>query len=484
VLCGLLLAPDRLIAVIGLAAGAGALALLSARRARAARTAAWAPADGAGTGGRRSGPAAAAGVVLGVDGRGRALALEDRQLAAHALIVGASGSGKSTTLVTILSDQIRRGRPVIAIDLKGSPAFARQLRDAATAAGRGLRVWTPDGPGHWNPLAHGNATALKDRLIATERFTEPHYRRAAERYVQTALQVLQAAHPDREIELAQVVAMMEPRRLGATLRAVPEPLAERVQDYLAGLTPDQVSAVRGLGTRLALLSESSAGPYLTAGDPDRRIDLGSALDGGDVILLSLNSSVYGALAGQLGTLAIQDIISAAGRRLERDAPVTPATVAIDEFSALDSDNLIALLARGREAGVSVALVTQELADLDRAAHGFRDQVLGNTAVKIAHRQDVPGSAFTIAQMAGTERVIEQTENVRPMFGSPGTSLGTRREAERFVVDPNEIKSLGTGQAVVLVKIPRAAVMRARVTAPPAPRRIPPGRDQPAPGVTR
>ena len=110
------------------------------------------------------------------------MTLSDEQLAAHALIVGAAGAGKSTTMLTILSDHIARGRPVVALDMKGSPAFARQLGRAAARAGRGLRVWTPDGPSHWNPLAHGNATALKDMLISTERFSEPHYQRAAERY--------------------------------------------------------------------------------------------------------------------------------------------------------------------------------------------------------------------------------------------------------------------------------------------------------------
>ena len=47
------------------------------------------------------------------------------------------------------------------------------------------------------PLAHGNATELKDKLMSTERFTEPHYMRAAERYVQTVLQVLGRARPDQ-----------------------------------------------------------------------------------------------------------------------------------------------------------------------------------------------------------------------------------------------------------------------------------------------
>src|SRR6202000_3073972 len=64
---------------------------------------------------------------------------------------------------------------------RGRRASAAQVERPPAGAGRGLRVFSPDGPGHWNPLAHGNATALKDKLISTERFSEPHYQRAAER---------------------------------------------------------------------------------------------------------------------------------------------------------------------------------------------------------------------------------------------------------------------------------------------------------------
>ncbi|MGI8507622.1 MAG: type IV secretory system conjugative DNA transfer family protein [Solirubrobacteraceae bacterium] len=447
------------------------------------------------------------GVRLGVDERGREVRLSDRQLAAHGLIVGASGAGKSTTLLGILCDQISRGLPVVAIDLKGSPSFARELERAAALAGRPFRVWTPDGPSHWNPLAHGNATELKDKLIATERFTEPHYQRAAERYVQTAIAVLHAA--GREPQIAEVVALLEPKRLAAMVRHLDQPLASRVQDYVGGLTADQVSAVRGLGTRLAILSESNAGPYLASaasapgasaapGFPARlapTIDLRAALEGPEVVLFSLNSSVYGKLAAQLGTLAIQDLVSAAGHRLERgDGPDAPcqATVGIDEFSALGADHVLALLARGRGAGVSVVLATQELADLERAGPGFRDQVLGVTAVKLAHRQDVPASAQTISQMAGTERVWEVTQQIGSPFSGSG-SRGTRRQVEQFVVHPNEIKALQTGQAVMLTKTPVARTTRVRVAPP---RHDAPSRgssagrhglergDQPDPGVTR
>ncbi len=460
-----LMAPSLPVAVALLAGGAAVMLGPALWRASVRRPAGR---DTARVRGRRGERGEVEAPVLGVDPAGRPVRLSEVQLAAHGLIVGASGAGKSTTMLGILDAQIRGGRPVVAIDMKGSPAFAAELRRLAETSGRGLRVWTPDGPGHWNPLQHGNATSLKDKLICTERFSEPHYQRAAERYVQTALQVLQAAHPARPVDLHEVVAVMEPRRLASVLRGAPQPLAERVQDYLGALTPDQVSAVRGLGTRLALLSESCAGPYLRAAEAGSTatIDLRAGLEGGDVLLLSLNSSVYGSLAAQLGALAIQDLVSASGHRLGpgpgwESAPLS-ATVAIDEFSALGADNVLALLARGRESGVSVVLATQEMSDLERAGRGFRDQVLGIVGVKIAHRQDVPASAEMIAQMAGTHQVWEQTENLRSVFAPRGGSRGTRRLAERYSVHPNEVKTLAIGAAVLLTKLPTAEVQRVRV----------------------
>jgi conjugal transfer pilus assembly protein TraD len=442
--------------------------------------------------------------TLGREPRGRPVSLADPELSAHGLILGASGAGKSTTLLRMLTEQIARGRPVVAIDMKGSPAFAAVLGEAAGAAGRPFAMWSIDGPAHWNPLRHGNATELKDKLMATERFTEPHYQRAAERYVQLVLQVLAAAHPGREPVLDEVVALMDPVRLPSMLRGVDNGLRDRIRDYLSGLTPDQLSAVRGLQTRLAVLTESHTAPYLApaggggaevaggadgaggapvAGGAGGTIDLREALRGPQVVLFSLNSARYGRLAAQLGTLVVQDLVSASGDRLSDARPGVPAaaaTVAIDEFSALGADHVVALLARGRESGMSVLVATQELADLDRAAHGLRDQVVGVTALKIIHRQEVPQSARTIALMIGTEHVWDTThQTAGRLFGGYDTGRGTRREVERFIVHPNEIQSLATGEAIVISKLAEQRVQRVRVEPPrtvspdPEPRRVDP-----------
>jgi conjugal transfer pilus assembly protein TraD len=415
------------------------------------------------------------GLILGVD-TGEAVVLSDEQIAAHGVILGAAGSGKTTTLWTILGDAVRRGMPVVAIDLKDSTSFYNTLYDAANAAGRPLHYWRFDGIGHWNPLQYGDATELKDKLISFERFSEPHYQRAAERYLQTAIQVLQQARPDKPVTLAAVVALLDPQRLQELFKYLPREMLARVGPYVSGLNRDQKSAVSGLQSRLALISESAVGQYLQP-EESYGIDLRRALCGGnEVVYFGLNSSRYGKLAAQVAALVIQDLTTIAGYRgTLSDQPL--ALIGVDEFSALDADNILSLIARSREPLMSVLLATQEMADLERLAAGFRDQVLGIVGMTIAHRQSVPASAEMIARMIGTQTVWKYTEAIHrgPTLGEvfsrnwkQPTALGTRREVEEFRIHPNIIKDLPVGRAVLITKIPTASARI--VQAIPGPRR--------------
>ena len=461
----LVLSPT-VIAAAALAAAAVGTAVFRRARGRALRP--------------ESAPDAAAATLLGTTENGRPFHLTDHQLSAHTLILGASGAGKSNTLLTILTDHIERGRGAAVIDMKGSQAFARELEAAAQRAGRPFRLWTLDGPGHWNPLANGNPSELKDRLISAERWTELHYQRAAERYVQTALKVWQHARPDRAPTLIDVVGLMDDRRLALMLRDVPRDFARQVQNYLASLVPDQRSAVRGFETRLAILAESHAGSFLAPGGPDT-IDLRAAMDGREVVLFSLNSSRYEKLAAQVGALVAQELNSLMGSRLEHPGAVDPFMIAVDELAALGPEHVLNLVARGREALFPVVGATQELADLDKVVRGLADQLLGIPAVKIAHRQDLPRSAQMIAEIAGTERVWEQTyyTDRRALLPDRDTGRGTRRLVERYRVEPDTIKTLEPGQAVVITKIPTSTVQKVTVLPPRAqPPRDPPPRDPP------
>jgi hypothetical protein len=156
-----------------------------------------------------------------------------------------------------------------------------------------------------------------------------------------------------------------------------------------------------------------------------------------------------------------------------------AMIAIDEFSGIGSEHVVALFARGREAGIGVLVATQEMADLARAGRGVRDQVIGSTALKLILRQEVPESAQMVGEIAGTERAWQETLPIGgSLFGGPG-GRGTRREVERFIIDPNQVKTLPTGQAVLISKLGGRRPQVITVT-PPATKTV----ARPAPTVTR
>jgi len=425
--------------------------------------------------------ASADGVLLGEDyPDNKPVSLTDRQLSAHGLIVGATRSGKTTTLLRILTEEIRQGRPVVAVDLKGSPSFASTLVTAAQAAGRPSSVWTPDGDTHWNPLQYGNATELKDKLISTWTWTEPHYQLAAERYLQSALQVLHEARPDKPVTLNAVCAVMDPQRLMPLLAKTPSELRQRVSGHLAKLTPDQQSAISGLGSRLAVLNESHTGTWLQPSD-GHDVDLRRAFVEGEVVVFSLNAGTYGKLSAHLGSLILQDLIAVVGHHIDRPASGL-GFIALDEISALDADNVVNVFARAAAAGISAFVCTQELADMHKLGQWLQDQVLGNIAVLAAHRQNVPASAEMIARMIGTDTVTEttwqtDTSMLGQLLGNRGarlrTGLGTEREVEQFRIHPNTIKELGTGQCVLITKIPMSDARPIRVYPPDIPTRTQP-----------
>jgi hypothetical protein len=78
----------------------------------------------------------------------------------------------------------------------------------------------------------------------------------------------------------------------------------------------------------------------------------------------------------------------------------------------------------------------------------------------------------IAKAIGTETVWEQSPQLEhhPLFGDRETGRSSARQVERFLVHPNVIKSLPTGRAVVITKVPEARVRLVQVSRPVVPTR--------------
>jgi conjugal transfer pilus assembly protein TraD len=381
----------------------------------------------------------------------------------HGLLLGASGAGKSNALLWTVNRHMEAGFGVVVLDMKADPSLASQLEAEAERQDQLFYFWSLDGGDRWNPLRRGNRSELKDKLIATEEFSERHYQAMYERYLVNLFRALE--HKPGERHLANVVGLLDPAALAMEARNLPdETAAQQIGAYLARLSHDQISHLSGLQDRLALLVEGRQGDWLAPGEgPEDELDLLEALEKGGCVVFSLNSSRYGATARLLGNMVIQDLKTVCGTREASPEPAAPALVAADEFSGLAGDQIAGLFQRARSAGASLLMATQELADLRRVDEGFDEQVVGNVEYLLTGRQNNPDSAETVAAIAGTEEVWVHTFQTEDRFKTKGnrpfpreSGIGTKHRGREFQVSPDEVKRLGVGQMVLVEKNPTAS----------------------------
>jgi hypothetical protein len=399
-------------------------------------------------------------LLLGVDESRRVVSIPFGTAGggSHALVVGATGSGKTVTQTWIAVRAIENGMGAVVVDPKGDGGMREQLRRAALAAGRPYLEWTPDGDRVYNPYARGGASEIADKALAGERFTEPHYLRQAQRYLGHVVRALRAS--DIEISLRAIVEHLDPGRLEQIARELPEPQARATFAYLDSLSSRQQSELAGVRDRLAILAESDFGPWLDPQTPGaERFDLLAAVRERAVVYFSLESDSRPLLSEMLGAAIVQDLQTAVASL--QGQPV-PTLVVIDEFSAIAAEQVVRLFGRARSAGFSLLLGTQELSDLrPPGRERLLEQVLGNLSVLIAHRQVVPDSAELIASMAGRRGAWRVSRH------SDGRS--TRVRTSEPVLDASEVMGLGRGWAAVLVLGDDAGVRIARMFSPERPR---------------
>jgi hypothetical protein len=373
---------------------------------------------------------------------------------AHTLVVGSTGSGKTVTQAWIAVRAIERGMGAIVLDPKGDRGLRDAVRAAACAAATTFAEWTPDGPCVYNPYSRGSETQIADKVLAGERFTEPHYLRQAQRYMGHVIRALRKS--GHEVTLRRIVDHLNPAELELLARRLPEPDARNTHAYLDSLTARQHADLAGVRDRLAILTESDIGAWL---DPQtggcRRLDLLTSVRAGGVAYFNLDSDSRPLLAQMLGAAIVQDL-QAAVAELQRQ-PV-PTLVVIDEFSAVAAEQVVRLFGRARSAGFSLLLGTQELSDLRLPGrHSLQEQVMGNLSTLIAHRQVVPQSAELIARLAGGRGGWRASQRNDGSWSRTRTRVG--------VLEPDEILRLGRGWAAVIALAGGGGARMTRVFAP-------------------
>lgn len=423
-----------------------------ARERRRTRSGALGAVDVWGVGGRRSGSRIALGEELV---RRRPVWLGLDQLAKHLLILGATGGGKTNSLLWIVTRTMRAGYGAIVLDMKGDPDLRERLMVEAGLCGRPFYLWRIEGGGQrYNPLKAGDATARRDRLTASQTFTEDYYRGLFSAHAKAVLDAL--AHAGREVSLDEVERFWDPGDLKGLIRAIEDKdAAGGIARYCERVPRGQLEHIASLRTRISEVTDTTAGEWLRGAlSSADEVDFAEVLEQRAVVVFSVNSDSYPGAAATIGNLVLQDLVGRVGelRQARRQAR---SVVAVDEFGALSGEQLGRLLSTARDVGLPTVLAGQDLAQLRRVSEHFEAEVKANVSAVIAHRQSEPDSAEQIARICGTEEVIQQTQQIdRVRFsllsGEPdhATGVGSEHHERDFRVAPDAIKELGNGEAVV------------------------------------
>jgi Type IV secretion-system coupling protein DNA-binding domain len=371
----------------------------------------------------------------------------DARSGRHVLVPGATGAGKTTTLGALLVDHVvRAGHGAVIIEAKNDAALLDSARSAAAARGARWRLFSPEGPAIYDPLAHGSVDERSERLVAVEDWGSADadfYRQAASPFLRTVIRVLDAGAAPTT--LAAVASACSPDGLinAAAASGDPDLLAE-ARELVTVIQPDQVRAVAGLHARLANLASSDlARDWLDPTAGGESFELRGAIAAREVVYLRLDTDRTGNVGRSLAQMALLDLGAAASATMGEGAGTF---VCVDEFGALEASALERLFVRGRAAGFSVALGTQTLADLSAAGPAVRERIGATVSAIVCHRIGEQADAEWIAGLIGTVPTWQTT--IRTEGHARHTKEGTRTRGWRFEVNPSELQRLGPGEAWV------------------------------------
>jgi hypothetical protein len=336
------------------------------------------------------------GSVVGHAGRDTPVAVPDTLRLMHVAVLGGSGTGKSSFMLRMLTEDIRRGFGAGLIDVHGDmfdralalippceqhrvvlvdiedPDFSVALNPMRGTAGR---------PELQNYVAN-QILEIIERLFETPDSTGPMMRNHVRHALLAAM-----AHPEGGT-LADAARLFEDAAFRQwLLRQADRHLADYFKAFLA------THGENGYANWL---------PYLTARfnpfvqNPALRrmlcrpstLNLRQAMDEGWIVLFRLSKSALQELeCALLGTLLLlQFQVAALGRARQPEAQRRPFHLYVDEFHTFANDSTPALFREARKFGLGLAVATQSLGSLRHRNGGdLANAVLANTATKVLFR---------------------------------------------------------------------------------------------------
>jgi hypothetical protein len=349
--------------------------------------------------------------------RGR-VSLPLRRLEHHLLVAGATGSGKTETVLRIVYSLAHASDwTIVYVDAKGDWQTKERFAALMERAGREVALFPDESYDGWR----GTADEISNRLLQLIDFADEgggtYYRDLAVMAVRLAC-CAPCGPPHSSHDL----------RHRLSRDALPELYAGRPEAAeAASFRREDLDAIRARYTAF----------FATVGD---LLDGSLALERIDSAYFLLDGLRLKYEAGYLARFLVEEFTQWAVARKPRDKHVL---LVVDEFSAIAqaSEALVQVVERTRGFGISAVLCPQVAEGMgsERAAA----RIIGSTQTILLHAMTSPEE---LVHVAGTKRVYSTSHQLEH---EAFTGLASARLQHEYRVDPNEVRRLRAGQCFAI-----------------------------------
>jgi hypothetical protein len=374
--------------------------------------------------------------------------LSPQRLCRHLLVCGATGSGKTETVLRLAYAAAKcSNNPVFYVDGKGDAENAQRFVGLMADAGRDTRVFPHEPFDGFRGEPHEIHGRLMEVIDYATDGPAAWYRDVAK----TVLRLV-CEHPEGPPRDTQTVLS---RMDLSGLREAHGPSTS-----LSALTSSQVSQVR-------LRYEAFFGQSRGA------LDGGWAWEDTAAAYVLLDSLALREEAGGFARFLFEDFAHYFKSRKPRN---DQALLIVDEFSGIATQSgMAARIEQARGFNTGIVLAPQVVAGMGDETEAER--ILGSVETVICHRVNTPEP---IAALAGTRRAMEYSIH----YGEEGMKpRGSARMQHQYKVPPDKVRSLEPGIAYVISRgrAMQVAMLRAPQLRGELPSRIKPsGADQTVP----
>jgi len=442
-------------------------------------------------------------LLLGINQYGKPYTMDFKEINQHMFVPATTGGGKTVLLLNYIEYALMKVYPLIFIDGKGSLESIDDVKRLCANYGKTLKVFSDTEKLTYNPIKHGNATVITDKLQALVETESQYYVKVNEVLVQTLIQFIDAYHFTRDLWTFK--KYLDPKEIKQFLNSdlvmeVAEEVEEKTE-YSSFLDDDfsdtatktvdkRVKKVRSERSerfyqrfftewestkegedylfenaavvRLAISSllEKELGALFE--EKEDGLDLIQISDKKEALFISFDGLIYDKYIKHIARFIILDLNYLVSYRNRRKMKNEPLLAVYDEFSVYANDKIVDTVNKSRSGGFHCIIATQTLADLRKVDSELASQIIGNANTYAIGQTNNADEVEAWANTFGTYKDIDLTTVTEKQEGSfhrvdRKGDKGTLRHVQKYKITPDEIRSIKTGQFIIARKASNESV---------------------------